>query len=92
MTGTLAGALDARGIPPYPNKLKSTVQGTIEAPENVLKITTITTHFEVKVPAGKKEAAERALHVFDRGCPVAQTLKGCVTFNHTWDIEEYDPS
>jgi uncharacterized OsmC-like protein len=65
------------------------VQGTIEAPEGVLKITKISCHYELKVPAGKSETAERALTVFERGCPVAQTLKGCIQFTHTWQIEEY---
>jgi uncharacterized OsmC-like protein len=55
-----------------------------------LKITKIDCHYEVKVPKGKREAAERALTVFEVGCPVAQTLKGCVEFNHTWQIEEYE--
>jgi uncharacterized OsmC-like protein len=70
--------------------VKTSVVGTIEAPEGVLKITKIQCHYEVKVPSGKREAAERALHVFEAGCPVAQTLKGCVEFQHSWEIEEYD--
>lgn len=69
--------------------MKAKVQGTIEAPEGVLKITKISCQFDVKVPSGKKEAAERALSVFERNCPVAQTLKGSVEFAHTWVIEEY---
>jgi uncharacterized OsmC-like protein len=70
------------------DKLQAKVQGTIEAPEGVLKITKIDVHFDLKVPTGKRDAAERALSVFDRGCPVHQTLKGCVEFEYTWDIEE----
>lgn len=54
-----------------------------------MKITRISCHYHVKVPAGKEEAAERALKVFDRGCPVAQTLKGAVEIEHAWDIESY---
>jgi uncharacterized OsmC-like protein len=88
LVGTLSGALEARKIPTT-NNVKAKVQGTIEAPEGVLKITKISCHYDVKVPIGKKEAAERALSVFERNCPVAQTLKGAVTFEHTWIIEEY---
>ncbi len=40
------------------------------------------------IPEGKRDAAERALAVFERGCPVAQTLKGCVEFEHKWEITE----
>ncbi|WP_226642570.1 OsmC family protein [Mesobacillus subterraneus] len=89
MVGTLSGALEARKIPSSPDKVKANIQGTIEAPEGVLKITKINCHYELKVPSGNREAAERALNVFERGCPVAQTLKGCIQFNHTWVIEEY---
>ncbi|WP_079509275.1 OsmC family protein [Mesobacillus jeotgali] len=89
MVGTLSGALEARKIPTSPDKVQAQVQGTIEAPEGVLKITKISCHYELKIPAGKKDAAERALNVFERGCPVAQTLKDCIHFTHTWEIEEY---
>ncbi|WHX42959.1 OsmC family protein [Mesobacillus sp. AQ2] len=88
MVGTLSGALEARKIPTSPDKVKAQVQGTIEAPEGVLKITKISCHYILKIPTGKREAAERALNVFERGCPVAQTLKGCIQFEHTWEIEE----
>ncbi|WP_090749312.1 OsmC family protein [Mesobacillus persicus] len=88
MVGTLSGALEARKIPTSPDKVSADVQGTIEAPEGVLKITRISCHYYIKVPAGKTDAAERALAVFERGCPVAQTLKGCIEFEHTWEIEE----
>ncbi|KAA0548635.1 OsmC family protein [Bacillus sp. BGMRC 2118] len=80
--------MEARKIPTS-NNVSAKVQGTIEAPEGVLKITKISCHYDLKVPSGKKEAAERALSVFERNCPVAQTLKGAVEFQHTWTIEEY---
>ncbi|TLS37006.1 OsmC family protein [Pseudalkalibacillus caeni] len=89
MVGTLSGALEARKIPTSPDKVNAKVQGTIEAPEGVLKITKISCEYNVKVPEGKRDAAERALSVFDRGCPVAQTLKGAIEFEHNWNIEEY---
>ncbi|MFG6118738.1 MULTISPECIES: OsmC family protein [Thalassobacillus] len=88
MTGTLSGALEARDIPTFPNKLQGEFEGVIEAPEKVLKITEIRCFYKLKIPKGKREAAERALHIFERSCPVAQTLKGCVHFTHDWEIEE----
>jgi uncharacterized OsmC-like protein len=88
LVGTLSGALEARKIPTSPNKVRAQIQGIIEAPEGVLKITRISCHYEIKVPKGKRDAAERVLSVFERGCPVAQTLKGCIQFDHSWDIEE----
>lgn len=55
-----------------------------------MKVTKIACHYHLKIPKGKKEAAERVLNVFEKKCPVAQTLKGCVTFEHSWEIEEYE--
>ncbi|WP_083802828.1 OsmC family protein [Bacillus sp. SG-1] len=89
MVGTLSGALEARKIPTSPDLVSANIQGVIEAPEGVLKITKINCRYNVKVPEGKRDAAERALSVFERGCPVAQTLKGAVEFDHSWEIEEY---
>lgn len=53
-----------------------------------MKITKISCHYELVIPIGKKNAAERALAVFHRGCPVAQTLAGAVEFEHSWTIHE----
>jgi uncharacterized OsmC-like protein len=44
--------------------------------------------YHLKIPRGKRVEAERALAVFERGCPVAQTLKGCVTIEHESDFVE----
>ncbi|WP_163529109.1 OsmC family protein [Halobacillus ihumii] len=90
MIGTLSGALEARSIPTYPDKLKADAEGTIEAPEGVMKITHIQIHFHVEIPTGKRTEAERALNVFERNCPVAQTLKGSVQIDYDWEIEEQD--
>ncbi len=86
--GTLAGALEVRDIPSFPDKLYADVVGTIDEVDTVLKITKIKCHYHLKIPRGKREKAERALSVFERSCPVSQTLKGCIEFIHTWNIEE----
>ena len=44
--------------------------------------------YHLKIPKGKREEAERAISVFERRCPVAQTLKGCVTMEHSAEIIE----
>ncbi len=51
-------------------------------------MTHIRVQYHLKIPHGKRPEAERALAVFERGCPVAQTLKGCVTIEHSAEIEE----
>jgi uncharacterized OsmC-like protein len=53
-----------------------------------MKVSHISVHYHVTVPAGKRAEAERAVSVVERGCPVAQTLKGCVVFEYRWTIEE----
>ena len=63
-------------------------QGTIEAPDRVMRLTAIHVTYHLTIPRGKKDEAERALAVFERGCPVAQTLKGCVVITHAWEILE----
>lgn len=53
-----------------------------------MKVTHIRVTYHVKIPAGKRAEAERALAVVERGCPVTQTLKGCVAFEYHAEIEE----
>ncbi len=60
----------------------------MEAPDRVMRVTAIRVKYHLTVPSGKREDAERALAVFERGCPVAQTLKGCVTITHESEIRE----
>jgi uncharacterized OsmC-like protein len=60
----------------------------IEAPDRVMRLTTMRVTYHLRVPKGKRADAERALSVFERGCPVAQTLKGCVEISHAWEITE----
>ena len=53
-----------------------------------MKIAAIAVRYYLTIPTGTRPEAERALAVFERGCPVAQTLKGCVDISHTWEITE----
>ena len=53
-------------------------EGIIEAPEGVMLITKIAVTMHITIPADKRAEAERALAVFERSCPVHQTLKNCV--------------
>ncbi|MFQ5724473.1 MAG: OsmC family protein [Terriglobia bacterium] len=75
MTGTLAGALDARQIPSYPDKLTADVEGFIEAVDGKPRITRIKVHYHLKVPQGKKAEAERAIGIHEQHCPVSQSVR-----------------
>jgi organic hydroperoxide reductase OsmC/OhrA len=88
MTGTLGGALEARGIPSYPDRLSSAVEGDIENVDGVMKITRIRVQYTIKIPAGKKEETQRALDVHERGCPAAMSVNGCIAIEWKADIQE----
>ena len=85
MTGTLAGALAARKIPTQPDRLESEVEGFIENIDGKPLITRIKVHYKVKVPAGKREDALRAIAVHEKGCPASQSVQRGITIE--WDGE-----
>jgi len=53
-----------------------------------MKITRIRMRYHLRIPAGKRAEAERALAVFERGCPAAQSVKGCIAITHSAEIIE----
>ncbi|MFB6240685.1 MAG: OsmC family protein [Gemmatimonadota bacterium] len=85
MTGTLGGALEARGIPSQPNKLTAEARGDVVKEDGVLVIARIHVRYEIEVPAGKRGDAERALEKHVENCPVARTLTPCVEID--WEAE-----
>jgi organic hydroperoxide reductase OsmC/OhrA len=84
----LARALEVRGIPSEPDKVKAAVEGDIEAVDGVMRITKIRVHYSVKIPPGKREAAERALATHETKCPAATSVRGCIATEITADITE----
>ena len=77
-----------RQIPSEPNKLRSYVEGDIEAVDRILRITRIRVRYEVRIPSGKREAAERALATHEQKCPAATSVRGCIPIEITADIIE----
>ena len=88
MTGTLGRALEVRGIPSYPGRLSSEVEGDIEDVGGIMQITRIRVRYRIRIPAGKKDEAERALAFHERGCPAAMSIKGCIQVEYAAEIEE----
>ena len=88
MYGTLAGALSARKVKFDRSRFTATVDGRIEGVGNTIRISAIAVHYALAIPAGTREAAERALAVHEQGCPAHQSVKDAITI--TWDaaIEE----
>lgn len=85
MTGTLAGALAARKIPTQPDRLESQVEGVIENVDGRPLVTKIRVHYTVRVPAGKRADALRAIEVHEKGCPASQSVQRGIAVE--WDGE-----
>jgi organic hydroperoxide reductase OsmC/OhrA len=88
MTGTLAGVLEARQIPSFPEKLTADVEGVIEAVDGRPRITKITVRYHIKVPKGKKEQAQRAIEIHEQHCPVSQSVRRGIEIEFDGDIAE----
>jgi uncharacterized OsmC-like protein len=89
MTGTLAGALEARQIAAYGGSLETEVEGDIEEGENkVLLLTKVRIKYRLKIPAGKREQAERALSLHHSRCPVSQSVERGIRVEWSADIAE----
>ena len=88
MTGTLGRALEVRGIPSYPDKLSANVEGDIEDVDGVMRITRVRVGYHIKLPSGKREEAQRALDVHERGCPVAMSVKDSIDISWSAEFEE----
>lgn len=88
MTGTLAGALEARGISHYPEKLFADAEGLIENIDGKPVITTVKIAYHITVPKGKKEDAERAVAVHKAGCAAAASVERSISVETSAHIDE----
>ena len=67
-----------REIPATPDTISAMVEGDIEAIDKVLRITRIRVRYELKIPRGTREAAERAVEKHPMSCPAANSVRGCI--------------
>jgi uncharacterized OsmC-like protein len=88
MTGTVAGALEARGVSADPTKLQVEAEGQIEDVDRKMILTGIKLHYTLKVPKDKRAAVERALEHHEGLCAASESVRRGITV--TWDskIEE----
>jgi len=77
-----------REIPATPDKITAQVEGDIEAIDNVLRITRIRVRYDLKIPKGKREAAERAVNRHPKSCPAANSVSGCIELDIDATITE----
>ena len=77
-----------REIPASRDTIQADVEGDIEAIDNVLRITRIRVRYRLRIPAGTRERAERAVATHATKCPAANSVRGCIDLDITADITE----
>lgn len=75
MTGTVGGALEARGISASPDKLQVEAVGTIEDVDGKMILTSIKLHYKLTLPKDKRAAAERALMHHEGLCAASESVR-----------------
>lgn len=77
-----------RDIPAPKEKLQASVEGDVQAIDNVLRITKIRVRYRIRVPAGSRERAQRAVDTHATKCPAANSVRGCIDLDVAADITE----
>jgi organic hydroperoxide reductase OsmC/OhrA len=77
-----------RQIPVEPQKVAADVEGDVEAVDKVLRIARMRVRYTIRIPAGMREAAERAVATHEAKCPAASSVRGCIPISITADITE----
>jgi uncharacterized OsmC-like protein len=85
MTGTVAGALEARGVSAAPDKLQVEAEGTIEDVDGKMILTGIKLHYRMKVPKEKRATVERALEHHEGLCAASESVRRGITVE--WEAE-----
>jgi uncharacterized OsmC-like protein len=91
MFGTLNAALEARGIRLTPDDLQCTVEGDNDLIDGLPQLKRIRVSYRMRIPAGTRETAEKALARHQDRCPTAAWMKGTVDVSWTAEIEEAQP-
>ena len=77
-----------RQIPATRQTIQANVEGDIEAVDKVLRITRIRVRYQLRIPAGTRDKAERALATHADRCPAANSVRGCIDLDIRADITE----
>ena len=85
MTGTVAGALEARGVSATPDKLEVEAEGRIEDVDGKMILTGIKLHYKLKVPKDKRATVERALEHHEGLCAASESVRRGITVE--WDSQ-----
>jgi organic hydroperoxide reductase OsmC/OhrA len=88
MLGTLNAALEVRGIRMAADDISARVEGDNELIDGLPQLTRIRIAYRLRIPAGSRETAEKALARHQERCPTASWMKGKVEVSWTAEIEE----
>ena len=88
MMGTLNGALEVRGIKLAPDAMSATGTGVNDLVNGLVRLTEIRVHYELRIPAGTRDAVDRALARHQEKCPTATSLASAVAISWTADVVE----
>ena len=87
MTGTLGGALEARGIPARDGKLVADVTGEVERSEDgVIVLRRIHVRYTLRADPAMREKIDRAHDHHAKKCPVARSIGGSVDITTELDL------
>ncbi|MBZ5697586.1 MAG: OsmC family protein [Acidobacteriia bacterium] len=92
MTGTFAGALEARGIRADSEKLQVEAEGRIEDVDGKMILTGIKVRYRLKVPKDKRASVERALEHHEGLCPASESVRRGITVEWESEIQEESES
>ena len=88
MTGTVAGALEARGVKADPDKLQVEAEGRIEDVDGKMILTGIKLRYRLKVPKDKRASVERALEHHEGLCAASESVRRGITVEWESEIQE----
>jgi uncharacterized OsmC-like protein len=88
MAGTIAGALEGRGLRADPEKLEVVAEGRMEEIDGKLLLTHVDVTYRMKIPKEQRAATERALEHHEGRCPVSESVKRGITVQWKSEIVE----
>ena len=88
MLGTLAGALEVRGITLGPDDIAASATGVNDLVNGIVRLISVTINYRLTIPAGTRDAVDRALSRHQEKCPTAMSLAPAIAISWTADITE----
>lgn len=92
MLGTLSGALEVRGIKLTSDDISASATGVNDVVDGIVRLVSITVHYRLSIPAGTRDAVDRALSRHQEKCPTAMSLAAAIAISWTADITERTPA